>query len=201
MSWTDSGTGQSDYDLYIYKGANPTIDGNHSADYQSASGSNPEIATIAPIAMDGLTHDYTVVIVPFQPTGETVTVKVELLPGPAPGSPACGAPGFGGADPVAPGVPRFQIFEAPSPAADEGNSEFNIGFNPHTGRIMTMNSGPIWRITPPEKLNPAQPERCEGLWEYVSTITANTGLDPILSTDHETGPPFVSDSAIGRNPV
>ena len=201
MSWTDTGTGQSDYDLYIYKGTNPTIDGNHSADYQSASSSNPEIATIAPIAMDGVPHDYTVVIVPFQPTGETVTVKVELLPGPAPGSPACGTSGFGSADPVAPGAPRFQIFEAPSPAADEGNGEFNIGFNPHTGRIMTMNSGPIWRITPPENLNPTQPECCEGLWEDVSTITANTGLDPILWTDQKTGRTFVSNSTVGANAV
>ncbi len=201
MTWTDTGTGQSDYDLYIYDGTNPTIDGNHSAQYQSASGANPEVAIIAPLQADGNVHDYTVVIVPFQPTGETVNVKAELLPGPAPGSPACGTPGFGGPDSTAPGVPRFQIFEAPSPDADVGNGEFNIGFNPHTGRIMTMNSGPVWRITPPEIQNPAKPECCEGLWEDRSAATTNIGLDPILWTDQLTGRTFVSNSTAGANAV
>src|SRR6266487_3796367 len=78
MSWTDNGSGASDYDLYIYK--NPrsdcspqdcTItDGSEAADYQSASGANPEIATISPLA-DG-TQKYTVVVVPYTPTGESV---------------------------------------------------------------------------------------------------------------------------------
>jgi PKD domain len=200
-AWTDTGTGQSDYDLYIYSGANPTIDGNHPADFQSATGNDPEIAYIGGIPMDGQVHDYTIVIVPFQPTGETLTVKAELLPGPAPGSIACGAPAFGSADSTAPGKPRYQVFEAPSPDADVGNGEFNIGFNPHTGRIMTMNSGPIWRITPPEIQSPAKPECCEGLWENKSTITANIGLDPILWTDQLTGRTFVSNSTAGANAV
>jgi PKD repeat protein len=202
LSWVDTGTGQSDYDLYIYNGTNPTLDGNHQADYQSASsGYVPEVATVAPIAMDGVTHDYTIVVVPFQPTGETVNVKIELLPGPPPGDPFCGAPGFGSADSPAPGTPRYQIFVAPSPDADVGNGEFNIGFNPHTGRIMTMNSGPIWRITPPEIQSPPLPECCEGLWEDKSTITANIGLDPILWTDQKTGRTFVSNSTVGANAV
>src|SRR2546423_4452068 len=89
MSWTDTGTGNSDYDLYIYK--NPrgdcspndctSTDGSQAADYQSAGGSNPEVATISPL-LDG-THKYTVVVVPYTPTGETVNVKIELLPGAA----------------------------------------------------------------------------------------------------------------------
>jgi len=216
LSWIDSGTGQSDYDLYIYKlprndcfdtTGNPSpdcssTDGNEPADYQSAqSGYVPEVATIAPLTMDGQTHDYTIHVVPFQPTGETVNVKIELLPGPPPGDPFCGAPGFGSADPVAPGTPRYQTFVAPSPDADVGNGEFNIGFNPHTGRIMTMNSGPIWRITPPEIQTPAKPECCEGLWEDKSTTTANIGLDPILWTDQVTGRTFVSNSTAGANAV
>jgi PKD domain len=194
MFWTDTGTGQSNYDLYIFNGTNPTVDGNHPADHQSVSNSNPEVAIINPV-IDGTTQ-YTFEIVPNQPTGETVQVRIELLPG------SGGIfPGFGGADPTAPGVPRYQIFVAPSPDADVGNGEFNIGFNPHTGRIMTMNSGPVWRITPGEIQNPALPECCEGLWENKSSTVANIGLDPILWTDQKTGRTFVSNSTVGANAV
>ncbi len=194
MFWTDTGTGQSNYDLYIYNGTNPTVDGNHPADHQSASNANPEVAIINPV-IDGNTQ-YTLEIVPNQPTGETVQVRIELLPGSA------GVfPDFGGPDPTAPGTPRYQVFVAPSPDADVGNGEFNIGFNPHTGRIMTMNSGPVWRITPPEIQNPALPECCEGLWENKSSTVANIGLDPILWTDQKSGRTFVSNSTVGANAV
>src|SRR5437867_12038373 len=44
MYWTDAGSGASDYDLYIYKGTVINTDGSQQADYQSASGPNPEIA-------------------------------------------------------------------------------------------------------------------------------------------------------------
>jgi hypothetical protein len=88
-----------------------------------------------------------VVAVPYTPTGESVNVKIELLPGSGGG----GSTSFGGRDPTTPGVPRYQNFYAPpGTSAQSGAGEFNIGFNPHTGRIMTMNIGPIWRITPPE---------------------------------------------------
>ncbi len=194
MFWTDTGTGQSNYDLYIYNGTNPTVDGNHPADHQSVSNTNPEVAIINPV-IDGNTQ-YTLEIVPNQPTGETVQVRIELLPG------SGGIfPGFGGADPTAPGAPRYQIFVAPSPDADVGNGEFNIGFNPHTGRIMTMNSGPVWRITPGEVQNPALPECCEGLWEDKSSTVADIGLDPILWTDQKSGRTFVSNSTVGANAV
>ena len=103
MSWTDSGAGKSDYDLYIFK--NPrsdcspndcsTTDGFEAADYQSASGNDPEVASISPLK-DG-TQKYTIHIVPYTPTGETVNVKIELLPGDA----GAAVPGFGGARPVA----------------------------------------------------------------------------------------------------
>src|SRR5439155_26797902 len=87
MSWTDNGSGASDYDLYIYKNprsdCSPTdctsTDGSQAANYQSASSSNPEIATISPLA-DG-TQKYTLVVVPYTPTGESVHVTIELLPG------------------------------------------------------------------------------------------------------------------------
>jgi hypothetical protein len=204
MTWTDAGTGQSDYDLYIFK--NPradctpndctTTDGNEAADYQSASGSNPEVANISPLH-DG-SQKYTIHIVPFTPSGETVNVKIEFLPGAA----GSGVPGFGGADPTTPGVPRYQIFEAPAGTSAQASSgEFNIGFNPKTGRIMTMNIGPIWRITPGEIQTPKLPECCEGLWEDKSSAVTNTGLDPILWTDQKTGRTFASNSTAGANAV
>ena len=44
MYWTDLGSGKSDYDLYIYRGAVGDLNGGRQADYQAASGANPEVA-------------------------------------------------------------------------------------------------------------------------------------------------------------
>src|SRR5207253_6197001 len=165
LAWTDAGSGLSDYDLYIYKGTVGNTDGSEAADYQSASSANPEIATISPL-VDG-TNQYSVKVVPYTPTGESVHVTIELLSGS--GSGGGGTPGFGGPDPTTPGVPRYQNFYAPDgSSAQSSEGEFNIGYNPKTGRIMNMNLGPVWRITPPELLSPAKPECCEGLWENKS---------------------------------
>src|SRR5712691_17914 len=201
LSWGDTGSGQSDYDLYIYK--NPrsdcspndctATDGTQAADYQSASTANPEVATISPLA-DG-TQKYTLVIVPYTPTGETVNVRIELLPG------SGGVPGpFGGPDPTTPGVPRYQNFFAPEgSSAQSGQGEFNIGFNPQTHHIFVMNIGPIWRLTPGEVQVPAKPECCEALWEDKSNVSTNIGLDPILWTDQVSGRTFASNSTAGAN--
>ena len=190
----DAGTGQSDYDLYIYEGVVGNLGGNTPADFQSAtSGYRPEIATVAPLK-DGTTH-YTIKIVPFQPTGETVNVKIELLPG----SGGCGTPGFGGADKTKANSPRYITFNAPpGSSAEVSNGEFNIGFNPFTHRIMVMNAGPVWRLTPPEILTPAKPECCEALWEDKSPSNSDIlALDPILWTDQKTGRTFVSNNTTG----
>ena len=195
LSWTDSGSGRSDYDLYVYRGIVHDTDGSQSADFQSTSGANPEISTISPVE-DG-THQYTLKVVPYTPTGENVHVTVELLSGSGGVT-----PGFGGPDPTTPGAPRYQNFYAPAgTSAESSNGEFNIGFNPHTGRIMTMNTGPIWRLTPPDRLSPVKPECCEALWEDKSALTTNTGLDPILFTDQHTGRTFASNSTVGANAV
>src|SRR5437899_8519946 len=58
MSWSDNGSGASDYDLYASKNprsdCSPTdctsTDGSQAANYQSASSANPEVATISPLA-------------------------------------------------------------------------------------------------------------------------------------------------------
>ena len=196
LAWNDAGSGSSDYDLYIYKGTVDNTDGSQAANYQSASSANPEIASISPLS-DG-TSQYTVKVVPYTPTGESVHVTIELLPGSGSG----GSTGFGGPDPTTPGVPRYQNFFAPDgTSAQNSDGEFNIGFNPKTGRIMTMNIGPIWRLTPPERLSPAKPECCEALWEDKTNLTTITGLDPILFTDQKTGRTFASNSTVGANAV
>ena len=107
---------------------------------------------------------------------------------------------FGGPDPTVPGNPRYQNFYAPDgTSAQPGSGEFNIGFDPITHRIMTMNTGPVWRLTPPEILMPAKAECCEALWEDKSANTTSTGLDPILWTDQKTGRTFISNSTAGAN--
>jgi hypothetical protein len=204
MSWVDAGTGQSDYDLYIYKGQVPdsSLSGNTPADYQSASSANPEIASIAvtPAFADGTDHHFTIKIVPFTPTGETVTVKIEFLPGNTVTGGGGGFPGFGGLDPTVAGNPRYLNFYAPDgTSAQPASGEFNIGFDPITHRIMVMNIGPIWRLTPGEVQMPAKPECCEALWEDKDNATTNTGLDPILWTDQTSGRTFVSNSTAGAN--
>ncbi|MBA3272355.1 MAG: PPC domain-containing protein, partial [Chthoniobacterales bacterium] len=177
LYWSDTGAGVSDYDLYVFKGDVGDLDGGTQAPYQSASGANPEVASITPIQAG----TYTIKIVPYTPSAETVHVRVELLAG---SGGAGGFPGFGGADATAPGKPRYQVFEAPAgTSAEPGSGEFNIGFNPASGRIMTMNAGPIWRLTPAEKFG--KPECCEALWEDKSSLTTDTGVDPILWTDQK----------------
>src|SRR4029077_12570325 len=161
----------------------------------ASTGANPEVTTINPV-VDG-TNQYSVIIVPYTPTQETVHGRIELLPGDSGVN-----PNFGAADPTTPGVPRYHIFEAPAGStADATQGEFNIGFDPITHRIMVMNIGPIWRLTPPEILTPAKPECCEALWEDRSNASTNTGLDPILWTDQKTGRTFVSNSTAGANGV
>src|SRR5262249_16264512 len=113
-----------------------------------------------------------------------------------------GGGNFGAADPPQAGAPRYQIFYAPHGTTAEASSgEFNIGFNPATGRIMTMNYGPIWRLTPAEVQNAANPQTCPALWEDKSSLVTNTGLDPILWTDQASGRTLASNSTVGANAV
>src|SRR6266446_8507584 len=140
------------------------------------------------------------VTMPVVDPNATPTPTPTPTPAPTPG--ACDSLVFGGADKTCPGVPRYQNFFAPAgSSAEAGSGEFNIGFNPNTGRIMTMNAGPIWRLTPPELLTPHKPECCEALWEDKSAISTNVGLDPILFTDQKSGRTFASNSTAGAGVV
>jgi PKD repeat protein len=197
LKWTDAGSGNSDYDLYIYKGTVINTDGSKAADHQSASSANPEIATIKPLA-DG-TQTYTVKVVPFTPTGETVQVKIELVTGSSAPSPPPGVPGSG------PGVPRFFNYVSP-PGIANSVGEPSIGSNyksektfsnsmfsiPNGGTALLFGgfSPSLWRTTFNDCSSPAG-----ALWEAKPLLTASTPRaagDPILFTDHTTGRTFVS---------
>jgi PKD domain len=196
--WTDTGTGQADYDLYVYKGTVTNTDGSQAAYASGPGNADPEIATIP--VFDG-TQTFTVKVVPFQPTGETVHVKIELATGSGDGGGGGGTTSFGGPTPTQPGTPRYQILSAPSDSgANSSSGEFNIGFDPKTGNIMTNSWGDVFRVTPPEKRTPALPEAGPALWQDVSpSIASATTADPILVTDQSTGRTFVSNLTTGPN--
>jgi hypothetical protein len=78
LSYTDTGSHQSEYDLYVFNGVITTLDGSQPSNHAS-TGANPEITTINPV-MDG-DHQYSVIIVPYIPTQETLHIRIELLPG------------------------------------------------------------------------------------------------------------------------
>ncbi|MGE5624313.1 MAG: hypothetical protein ACM3ZT_02070 [Bacillota bacterium] len=192
LGWTDSGTGASDYDLYIYPGSVTTTDGSEAAQAQSASSANPEVTTIR--AFNG-TQTFTVIVVPFTPTGETVHVTIQLIQGPVSG----GGAAFGGPTPTAPGVPRYQNFYAPAGTAAQGSAgEFSIGFDPKSHSIMTLSDLDTFRLTPPELRSPPLPMAGPALWTDVSPgiINADT-LDPILFTDQAAGRSFESMQTTG----
>ena len=192
LGWTDSGTGRSDYDLYIYAGTVTTTDGSQAALTQSASSADPEVTTL-PVS-DG-TQTFTVKVVPFTPTGETVQVTIALVQGPV----SSGVAGFGQATPVAAGAPRYQNFFPPAGSAAQGAAgEFNIGFDPKTHNIMTLSDLNTFRITPPESRNPALPPAGPALWTDVSpSVVSTTTLDPIIYTDQVTGRTFESMQTTG----
>ncbi|HET6655793.1 MAG TPA: PKD domain-containing protein [Gammaproteobacteria bacterium] len=196
MSWQDAGTGNSDYDLYVYPGEVATTSGAEQAQTQAASQADPEVTTLR--AFNG-TRTFTVKVVPYTPTGETVSVKVELIAGPVSGGGDSTA--FGQATPTAPGVPRYQILAPGEHSSANGSSgEFNIGFNPKTGNIMTNSDGPVFRVTLPENRNPPLPAAGPAIWTDVSpSIASITTLDPILITDQRTGRTFVSNLTAGAN--
>ncbi|MEY2547389.1 MAG: hypothetical protein QOG48_2506 [Verrucomicrobiota bacterium] len=218
LFWTNTdptNNAPSDYDLYVFKGNIGDLDGTKKADWQSTGDStaDPEIAHVTPL-QDGVTQ-YTIKIVGFTPAGETVHVKIELL---SHSGGAGGFPGFGSADPVVPGVPRYQIFSNTTADAGQnsGQGEFNIGYNNVTRRIMAYNGleADVYRVTAAEVATPGKPECCPETWVSKAPGVNNNfalGLDPILWTDNwtEANPlpmqptagarTFVANSTAGTN--
>lgn len=206
LNWQDTGTGASDYDIYIFEGAVAGTNGSLSAQAQGASTANPEVASLR--VFNG-SKVFTIKIVPFTATADVANIKIELDPGSgsvgnnggAGGGPALAPAAFGQAAPTAPGQPRYQNFMPPEGSAARGSSgEANIGFNPVSGNIMLMNNAPVFRLTPPEQRTPPLPEAGPAQWTNVSPVVSSIAtLDPILVTDQETGRTFMSNQTSGAN--
>ena len=199
-AWTDptGGASKAEYDLYVYHDLLTSLDGSVPPQAQEAALQNPGIVTAA--VPDG-TSTWTIIVVPWLNSAlpPQANMKIEFLSG-QPGP----AGEFGVVDPTVPGAPRYQNFYAPEgTSAQSGNGEFNIGFDPKTKRIMTMNNGPVWRLTPPEVTSSTQPsarpESCEALWEDVSSGVTDTGLDPILWTDQKSGRTLAINATVGAS--
>ena len=198
VGWVSQSSGLGDYDLYVYEGVVTDTDGSQGADAQGASQDNPEVTTLGVCQIDSYT--LTIKIVPYTSGGETLQGTIELVKGPPDEDAACrSAADFGGPTPTAPGQPRYQNFYAPDGSAAQGGSgEANIGFNPHSGNIMLMASAPVFRLTPPERRDPALPEAGPAQWRNVSPVVASIEtLDPILVTDPQTGRTFISNQTTG----
>lgn len=198
LGWTSQSAGAGDYDFYVYEGVVSNTNGSQAALTQGASTANPERATLA---VCELTSDtYTVKVVPYTTAAETLQGRIELVKGNADPTASCeSGSAFGGPTPTAPGRPRYQNFYAPDGSAAQGSSgEANIGFNPHSGNIMLMAHAPVFRLRPPELLDPALPQAGPAEWTNVSPMIASTDtLDPILVTDPVTGRTFISNQTTG----
>ncbi len=195
VGWTDLAAG-ADYDLYVFKGKTTTQDGTESPDYSSATSSDPEVAYL-PLT-DGTTV-YTVTIVPYTPTGETLMGRAELMTGAAVVTP----PASGSTGPVV-GTPRYQAYNPPPGAGNDTQGEFSIGWNSKTGAIMTLADLTTYKLTPPERVaDPVTPsvmlpESCDATWTDVSPTTESIEtLDPILWTDSASGRTFESQQTTG----
>lgn len=197
-SWEDTGSGSSDYDLYIYKGLVNATDGGDTPPYKAASQANPEVTTIYPL-LDG-DNLYTIKIVPYTPSGEVVTTTIELVNADG----VATNPNFGKADPVVANAPRYLNYTPHPINAEDGFGECNIGFNPKTFKIMFMcfGDGSVYRLTTPERLAEPLPEACPANWEEVTPLGTSGPqpvADPILFTDAVSGRTWASNLTVGPN--
>ncbi len=198
LGWTNQSASLGDYDFYVYEGVVTNTNGSQAADTQGASLANPELTALSVCELNSDT--YTVKVVPYTSGGEVLQGRIELVKGDSDPEASCeSGSAFGGATPTAPGRPRYQNFYAPDGSAAQGSSgEANIGFNPHSGNIMMMAHAPVFRLTPPELLDPVLPEAGPAEWANVSPLIASTDtLDPILVTDQVTGRTFISNQTTG----
>ena len=163
---------QNVYYLYV-------LDGTGKILYYATTGNDP----IA-LALPAKAGSYTVRIVPQQAGGDTLSVTVSLLADQT--AAATGIP------------PRFTQYQPTDGSGDNTAGEMSIGYNPKTGRAITLGYTKTLRTTFPERLTPALPEVCDAEWKDVSyNLTQQNTNDPILFTDQATGRTFVSQLQAG----
>jgi len=168
IGWANSA---SDFDMTV-------LDGNGNEVVQSATSSDPEVASFSAIPRSNA--DYTILVVPFATnhgtggdtfTG-TITLTVNTTPPPLPSPP-----------PV-PGVPRYQTY-TPAPGSGIGLSagEPSIGANWKSGKFMFQSDVQTLRVG----IDRSCPSFAKSLWENKSSPTSQEDSDPILFTDPWTG--------------
>ncbi len=123
------------------------------------------------LSVPAVPGNYTVRIVPSVTAGDLLTTVVSLVPDQT--APATGS------------APSYVALAPPDGLGDNTGGEMNIGFNPATGRVMTLGFTQTLRTT----------FAADGsaTWEDVSEPNTQTNTnDPILFTDQATGRTFVS---------
>lgn len=179
-SWADV---TEDYDIYL-------LNDEGAQAGSAASSANPEVIEFVPKAG---TTSYSIRVVPYLVTGTSATTTVRILLGQS------ASEGGGGTDTVTPpdyvasGIgPRYDVYVSPE---GEGNDagEPTVGYNPLSKNAMFISYTNALRITFPENLDEPLPTSCEAPWVNKSgTITQLNTLDPIMTTDQDTGRTFNS---------
>lgn len=171
IEWSNNA---ADFDLYVLDSSDDVI-------ATAASSANPETVILPPTS-----GDYTVRVVPFAPLGETFTGTIELT------EKESNPPK---SDEEPPTYKNYQAPESLPNAHDAG--EPSIGVNWNTGSVMYQAYYSTYRV----KFDDNSPANAS--WKDVSAglpeCTAETSLDPILFTDHETGRTF--ESQLAANPA
>lgn len=123
-------------------------------------------------------------VVNFAVAGGTATVVIKLVdPGPDAGPPVAAATGI---------APRFKIHVSP-PELGNDSGEPTLGYNPLTKRVMFIDFTNPLRVTFQENQPEPLPASCSAQWELkLGTITTLNTLDPIMTTDQDTGRTFNS---------
>ncbi len=174
-----------DYDIYLLDDGGQEIN-------SSASGGTPEEMVLL---LQAGTQNYTVRIIPWLVTGTVATTKItlEFIETQTGGDESGPQAGLGdGKLPLNPEAPRYSVYVSPP---EEGNDagEPTVGYNPLTKRAMFISYVNALRVTFPENLDEALPESCDANWENKSgLITTLNSLDPIMTTDQDTGRTFNS---------
>lgn len=174
---TTAWEGADDYDIYLLDAAGSEVN-------RSAGSTNPEVMQLP--AGQG-SQRFTVRIVPFAVTGTLATTTIKLeLPLAAGSDPATQVPAADGL------APRYQVHVSPPDLGNDAG-EPTLGYNPLSKRVMFVSYVNALRVSFAENASPALPESCAARWENKSgLLTTLNSLDPIMTTDQDTGRTFNS---------
>lgn len=172
VEWSNSA---ADFDVYVFDGSGNSVG-------TAASTADPETVIIPPTS-----GNYIIRVVPYAPLGESFTGTIELMDKPSNPPPSDAEP---------PGFTNYAAPERLPNAHDAG--EPSIGINYNTGSVMYQAGLSTYRVKFDDRSNPA-PASWKDVSAALPECTAETSLDPILFTDHETGRTL--ESQLAANPA